>query len=193
MYNKKWLKEAQNALAKAALKSREIEKTHKEWKQEKSGMEFKQSANLKYPELRQAREEVQGAEKTQVAAGLYRPKATTYVPLYTTDAYRQVVEHWYEVTKGVLSEKEGYGFKEIRGGGNVGFWPLFYADVRGTTERRELKTNGLESKIDLTFAMVGAFEFDINAGFWDDFNIKTVFPSFVQARRRASLVPWLLV
>ncbi|KAG6917398.1 hypothetical protein DXG01_002667 [Tephrocybe rancida] len=134
----------------------------------------------------------------QVISQLDQPQATTYVPLYSIDTYTKAVDHWYEITKGIPREKvkrdqvitidisegrktnwEDYGFKEVRGGGNVGFWPFFHADVnnRSTTERRELNTKDRESCIDLVLAMVGVLKFDVTAGLWDSPDIKTIFPT----------------
>ncbi|KAG6852728.1 hypothetical protein C0991_009484 [Blastosporella zonata] len=122
---------------------------------------------------------------------------TTYVPEYSIDTYPQAVEHWYNITKGTTPESvkrdqivkiqidqgqktswKDLGFKDVRGGGRVGFWPFLYADVksRHTVERRELNTEGQESNIDVKLAMVGVLKFDVKPGLWDAADIKTLFP-----------------
>ncbi|THU89675.1 hypothetical protein K435DRAFT_968985 [Dendrothele bispora CBS 962.96] len=121
-------------------------------------------------------------------------QSLAFVPAYTIGTYITTVQAWItaagkgatrdqvitiDINQGKNTKWEDYGFKEVRGGGGVGFWPFFWAEVyvNNKWEKRTLKTEGREDSISMQLAMIGIQKFDINSGQWDVPNIKTLFPN----------------
>jgi len=120
------------------------------------------------------------------------------VPAYSIATYISGVQAWItesshggtrdqvvtiNINEGEHTTWEDYGFKEVRGGGNVGFWPFFSAQVymSGRWESRELKTSHRENDVRLSLAMIGIQKFDVRPGEWDIPNIKILFPNRLPA------------
>ena len=108
-------------------------------------------------------------------------QSTVRVPAYTIANYVSTVQAWIikskqgatrdevitiDIKQGRNTKWEDYGFKEVRGGSNIG--PFFSAEVHvnGKWESRTLKTKGREDDISLQLAMIGIQKFDIRGGEW---------------------------
>ncbi|KAE9389926.1 hypothetical protein BT96DRAFT_980533 [Gymnopus androsaceus JB14] len=121
-------------------------------------------------------------------------QSTIRVPAYTIPSYVSWVQSLItasgngatrdqvitiDVNQGKKTSWEDYGFKEVKGGGSVGFWPFFSAEVNVNNkwETRTLNTSGRENAITMQLAMIGIQKFDIQSGQWDVANIKTLFPN----------------
>jgi hypothetical protein len=105
------------------------------------------------------------------------------VPQYSISGYESTVQSWItqaakgatrdqvvtiDINQGRNTKWEDYGFKKVNGGGGVGFWPFFFAEVKHNDqwEKRELKTEGREDSIGIQLAAIGLHKFDIQAGQW---------------------------
>ncbi|KAG6917396.1 hypothetical protein DXG01_002665 [Tephrocybe rancida] len=212
------LTQARKAFEDADEQSRNIEKkAHKPWKGAKSGTDSKHSKGKR--NLQKAEQAVDDAQATllsgyhpaptlgkctesngllpgynqEVMPQLEQPKAITYTPLYNIENYTRTVERWYETTKDILPEKlhwEDYGFGKVCFEGHIG--SFFRADVNvdERAKRCELDISGLESKIDLTLAMVGAYKFDTTPDFGENApDIKTILPELRTGVAKNILAP----
>lgn len=73
-----------------------------------------------------------------------------------------------DIDHGKNTTWQDYGFREVRGGGGVGFWPFFSAEVNvsGKWETRTLETSGREADISIELAMLAMQKFDVQPGQW---------------------------
>ncbi|THU89673.1 hypothetical protein K435DRAFT_968983 [Dendrothele bispora CBS 962.96] len=141
------------------------------------------------------------SKATQYANSGVKPPETdisqslAFVPAYTIANYNSTVQAWItaagrgatrdqvitiDINKGKNTTWQHYGFREVWGGGEVGFWPFLSAEVYVDDNKREertLKIEGREDSISLQLAMIGVQKFDVSPGQWDVPNIKTLFPN----------------
>ncbi|KAF9062906.1 hypothetical protein BDP27DRAFT_1451549 [Rhodocollybia butyracea] len=120
-------------------------------------------------------------------------QSTIRVPAYSIQTYISTVQAWItaagngatrdqvvtiDISQGMNTSWEDYGFKNVQGGGEAGFWPFLSADVYSNNkwQTRTLSTSGREDSISIQLAMIGIQKFDIRPGEWDVSNIKALFP-----------------